>query len=221
MTNEEIREAVEASSFLNGSGLEPESIAVKNCRRGQIISDRQRGQAILGLIAKGNVDVYSIAMDGREILLSQLSQGDCFGIVNLFTDTELPTVLKCRSDTTLLVIPKARLQEAMAENRELALRYAGLCNRKMQFLIRKIEFLTMQSGRKKLIQYLLTQPEKTGTAVRLWGSKDELASLLGISRASLFRELSKLQESGLIGQESGAIEIRDREGLERILYGCE
>lgn len=86
------------------------------------------------------MDVYSIALDGREILLSQLEKGDCFGVVNLLTNTEFPTVLRCRTDTTLATMPKSQLLAVMEKNSELALRYAGFCNRKMQFLIRRIEF---------------------------------------------------------------------------------
>ena len=42
--------------------------------------------------------------------------------------------------------------------------------------------------------------------------------MLGISRASLFRELACLQERKLIDQEPGGIRIRNREQLETILY---
>lgn len=75
---------------------------VKYCHKGQIVSDRQKNEEILGLIMEGSMDVYSIALDGREILLSQLEKGDCFGVVNLLTNTEFPTVLRCRTDTTLV-----------------------------------------------------------------------------------------------------------------------
>ena len=160
MRVEEIKAAVEASPLLGGCNLPASGMQVKYCHKGQIVSDRQKNEEILGLIMDGSMDVYSIALDGREILLSQLEKGDCFGVVNLLTKTELPTVLRCRTDTTLVIIPKCQLLSAMEKNSELALRYAGFCNKKMQFLIRRIEFLTMQSGKKKLVQYLLEVPGK-------------------------------------------------------------
>ena len=75
----------------------------------------------------------------------------------------------------------------------------------------------MQSGKNRLIQYLLMWQEDNGN-VRLDGSKDSLAASLGISRASLFRELAFLQEKGLIKRRPGQIHIMDRERLEHILY---
>ena len=217
MSQEELQEAVAASPLFHGCKRYVDSMSVKVFRKGQIVSDRQMGQEILGLVVRGSVEVYSIAMDGREIMLSQLKRGDCFGIINLFTNTELPTVLKCGRDTTLLTIPKKKLLELMKNDKELTLRYACICNEKMQFLIKRIEFLTMQSGRNKLIQYLLMRPEQEGL-IGLECSKESLASMLGISRASLFRELACLQERKLIDQEPGGIRIRNREQLETILY---
>ena len=217
MREEEIKAAVEASPLLGGCNLSVSGMQVKYCHKGQIVSDRQKNKEILGLIMEGSMDVYSIALDGREILLSQLERGDCFGVVNLLTKTELPTVLRCRTDTTLVIIPKCQLFSAMEKNSELALRYAGFCNRKMQFLIRRIEFLTMQSGRKKLVQYLLEVPGKGGRFGKNV-SRDELASILGISRASLFRELSVLTKQGLIALRGSEICLLKPDELEEILY---
>lgn len=217
MREEEIKAAVEASPLLGGCNLPASGMQVKYCHKGQIVSDRQKNEEILGLIMDGSMDVYSIALDGREILLSQLEKGDCFGGVNLLTKTELPTVLRCRTDTTLVIIPKCQLLSAMEKNSELALRYAGFCNKKMQFLIRRIEFLTMQSGKKKLVQYLLEVPGKGGRFGKNV-SRDELASILGISRASLFRELAGLTKQGLIALRDGEIYLLKPDELEEILY---
>ena len=217
MRVEEIKAAVEASPLLGGCNLPASGMQVKYCHKGQIVSDRQKNEEILGLIMDGSMDVYSIALDGREILLSQLEKGDCFGVVNLLTKTELPTVLRCRTDTTLVIIPKCQLLSAMEKNSELALRYAGFCNKKMQFLIRRIEFLTMQSGKKKLVQYLLEVPGKGGRFGKNV-SRDELASILGISRASLFRELAGLTKQGLIALRDGEICLLRLDELEEILY---
>ena len=79
---EEIKAAVEASPLLGGCNLSVSGMNVKYCHKGQIVSDRQKNEEIIGLVMEGSMDVYSIALDGREILLSQLERGDCFGVVN-------------------------------------------------------------------------------------------------------------------------------------------
>ena len=119
---EEIKAAVEASPLLGGCNLSVSGMNVKYCHKGQIVSDRQKNEEIIGLVMEGSMDVYSIALDGREILLSQLERGDCFGVVNLLTNTEFPTVLRCRTDTTLATMPKSQLLAVMEKKSELALR---------------------------------------------------------------------------------------------------
>ena len=71
----------------------------------------------------------------------------------------------------------------------------------------------MYSGRKRLIQFLLSSSGPSGR-VDSAGTREDMASMLGISRASLFRELAALQEEGLICQKRGRIQVLNREAME-------
>lgn len=95
--------------------------------------------------------------------------------------------------------------------------YAALCNRKIQFLLRRIELLTMQSCRGRLIAHLLEQQDEVGV-VKITGSREDLARRLGVSRAALFRELSALQSMGTVSVDGNSITVEDRPLLEELLY---
>ena len=97
------------------------------------------------------------------------------------------------------------------------MRYAALCNRKLQFLLRRIELLTMQYCRGRLIAHLLEQQDEAGL-VKITGSREDLARRLGVSRAALFRELSALQSMGAAAVDGNSIRIQDRPLLEELLY---
>ena len=169
------------------------------------------------MIVSGRVEVYSVALDGKDVQLNALTAGECFGVCNLLADTELETVLRCGEETEVLYIPKAVLLACMERDAGLAMRYAALCNRKLQFLLRRIELLTMQSCRGRLIAHLLEQQDEKGV-VRLAGSREDLARRLGVSRAALFRELSALQSMGAAAVDGNSIRIQDRPLLEELLY---
>ena len=209
--------ALAESPLLRGCNIPVECMTARTYRSGQIISDKAQGQPVVGLVAAGQVDVYSVAMDGRDVQLNVLQPGECFGICNLLAPAELETVLRCRTETTLLFIPKEALVKAMEQDSALAMRYAAHCNEKIQFLIHRIELLTIQSCRGKLIEYLLSQKE-ADDVVRPHGSREDLARRLGVSRAALFRELSFLQGRGLLSCEGSAIIVLDKTGLEQWLY---
>lgn len=197
----------------------PEGVkaAERRCRAGQIISDCPDGIPSVGVILSGRVDVYSVAIDGRDVQLSSLKAGECFGICNLLVPAEMQTVLRCAEDAVISYIPKQSLLAAMEKDTSLALRYAEMCNRKIQFLIRRIELLTMQSCRGKVIAWLLAQKDEEGH-VSVNGSREDLARMLGISRAALFRELSSLQSQGLLALWGSGFQVLDQERLENLLY---
>ena len=208
-----LQEKLTSSPFLAGASLPPEQVTAKRFRAGQIISDRPGGVSSVGMIVSGRVEVYSVALDGKDVQLNALTAGECFGVCNLLADTELETVLRCG----VLYIPKAVLLACMERDAGLAMRYAALCNRKLQFLLRRIELLTMQSCRGRLIAHLLERQDEKGV-VRLAGSREDLARRLGMSRAALFRELSVLQSMGAVSVDGNSITVEDRPLLEELLY---
>lgn len=217
MTGEELSKKLELSPMLAGCGLNPEQVRERAFPAGQILSDCPNGEPSVGLILSGRVEVYSVAPDGKDVQLNVLKAGECFGICNLLDGAELQTVLRCAENVRLLYIPKAALLSLIKSDADLALRYAALCNQKLRFLIQRIELLTMQSCRGRIIAYLLAHRDEDG-CVKNFGSREELASRLGVSRAALFRELAALQSAGAIEAKGGNIRVINQLKLEEILY---
>lgn len=213
----DIGTVIAQSPIFHDCGLDAASFSPRCYRKGQIVSDMPNGRASVGLVASGGIDVYSIAMDGSEVKLSTLGRGEAFGICNLFAASDLETVLKCREDALVLFIAKDDLIAAIAASPDTLIRYARICNEKIQFLIRRIELLTMQSCRGKLLEYLITQSDTSGM-LELTASKEQLAKELGVGRASLFRELSLLQGEGLIKAAGSFIFVLNKPALQERLY---
>ena len=216
MEQAELERRLAQSPLLAGVSLPAEQTRVQSFPAGHILSDRSGGVSSVGMILSGRVEVYSVALDGKDVQLSTLPAGECFGVCNLLADAELETVLRCGEETEVLYIPKPVLLACMERDAGLSLRYAELCNQKLQFLLRRIELLTMQSCRGRLIAHLLEQQDEKGV-VRLAGSREDLARRLGVSRAALFRELSALQSMGAAAVDGNSIRIQDRPLLEELL----
>ena len=106
----------------------------------------------------------------------------------------------------------------MREDAALAMAYAALCNAKIQFLLSRIEMLTMQSCRGKVLAFLLAEKGEDG-AIPLRGTRDELARRLSVSRAALYRELSALQSKGVLEVGENQLRVLDAAALEKLLYG--
>lgn len=217
MEQTELSQRLSLSALLTGVTLPVEKVSAQIFRCGQIVSDTPRGIPSIGLITRGRIGVYSVALDGKDILLNELSAGECFGICNLLAQSELETVLRCSVETEILYIPKAVLLESMAADGTLALRFAAVCSEKIQFLLKRIELLTMQSCRGRVVAFLLAH-SKEGGEVIFRGSREDLARHLGVSRAALFRELAALQTMGAIESHGNLFHVIKSDQLEDLLY---
>jgi len=205
------------SPFLAECQLNSSDLFLCHYQSNQIINDCPKGIPAVGFIKTGQVDVYSISIDGRDVQLNSLVANDCFGISNLLAQTLLNTVLRCCKDTTIIYIRKDALLRNMQKNAALSLKYATLCNKKLQFLICRIELLTMESCRGKIIAYLLNEKSENNQ-VFLKCSKENLACHLGISRATLFREFAYLRSKKALHIKNSIITILNLNLLELLLY---
>ena len=197
----------EVQAFLSGL---PKHVPQRTAkfRAGQIISDSMHGLSGVGVVESGRVDIYAVALDGRDVQLNSIGAGECFGICNLLVAEPLQTVLRCAEETTVCFWEKAAL----------AMAYAALCNAKIQFLLSRIEMLTMQSCRGKVLAFLLAEKREDGV-ILLRGTRDELASRLSVSRAALYRELSALQSGGYLEVGESRLRVLNTSALEKLLYG--
>ena len=97
----DIREKLSICPLLAELPLRQTDVSERSFRAGQIISDRLGGIPAVGMILSGRVDAYSVALDGKDVLLNSLTSGECFGVCNLLAKAELKTVLRCAEDTTI------------------------------------------------------------------------------------------------------------------------
>lgn len=150
----------EVQAFLSGL---PKHVPQRTAkfRAGQIISDSMHGLSSVGVVENGRVDIYAVALDGRDVQLNSIGAGECFGICNLLVAEPLQTVLRCAEETTVRFWEKEALVAAMRGDAALAMAYAALCNAKIQFLLSRIEMLTMQSCRGKCWRFCWPKSGKT------------------------------------------------------------
>ena len=217
MPNKEFLEAIASSDFLNGCSFDSSSVIRKAYSAGAYLSDNNNGKGFIGLIASGILNIYSVALDGRDTMLNSLHKGNCFGICNLFDCAQMETVIRSRTNAVVYFIPKNIIVTAMELDASLAMKYALVCNKKIQFLIKRIELISTQSCRSKLAEYLISNKDAENCIIPNC-SREVLASRIGISRAALFRELSELQKAKLIEVNSTTIKIINQVGLEHTIY---
>lgn len=161
----------------------------------------------LGLILEGTVLVYRKG-GGNPILLQRLNKGKLFGASTLFSPSgDYLTELKAGSDCTVYFLPFELVRELIVESPSFALNYISFLSGRIRFLNERLSELSAPTATQKLASYLIKGNDRIAV------SKVQLASALGIGRASLYRSLDELSEMGLIASDGKNINVIDREGL--------
>jgi CRP-like cAMP-binding protein len=85
-----------------------------------------------------------------------------------------------------------------------------------QFLSQKIKFLTFQTIKGKIANYLLQLTDGKQDVVMMPKSQNELAELFGVTRPSVGRGMRELHNEGIIEAQGKQVKILDAEALK----GC-
>lgn len=175
--------------------------------RGTLIYSPTEFRRELGIILSGHILVTK-----GSLTVSELSPGDLFGAAALFTDERLyVSTLTARGRCDVIFLSQDCVSALMEYNSKIRENYIRYLAQRIRFLSAKVDALTDGTGGKKLSAYILRNAGDDGqVTVR---SMTELASLLGIGRASLYRELNRLSEAGAIRHSGKTITLLKPERL--------
>lgn len=197
----------ELDEFLEQSGAYRQSFSGD-----EIISYQWGDSTRLGICLSGEAAVYS---KGHEkALLNKLRPGAIFGVSSLFSDEHADTVIHSNGASVFLFLNRAeteRLLEHPVFRKNLIVFLTG----RIRFLTEKITSFTTPTAEKKLALFLLRNADENGS-VKGFHSYAELARILNLGRASLYRALEKLEEMGAICRNGKNLQILSQEKMKEI-----
>ena len=184
--------------------------------RGDVIFSPDSFFKSCGLILTGSVSVSKSSSDDRVLLMNTLSLGSLFGAAALWTEhsryvTKLTALEKCR----IVFFSQKLMESSMNQYPELAANYIRFLSERICFLNDKIQSLISGCSKSSLKQHLLEQFELFGPELCLEHSISGLASMLNVSRASLYRAFGALENGGIIRRSGRSITILDINKLRR------
>ena len=210
-------------------GLEPAEVAgflkAARCRqdsfpRGAILLSQGDSVTAAGLLLSGKIKAYRLNRQGEENLQSVLGPGGMFGDMLMATDNgKSPVTVEAVEDAQVLFVPFESIMAAPGDfgNRlrvnllhELSARYWALN--------RKVRYLSERSLRGRIALFLLdAAKDQGGLTFTVPMTREAMASLLGVNRSALSRELSRMEKDGLLAVYRGSFRLLDRAGLEDCL----
>lgn len=165
----------------------------------------------LYVIISGNAKVFNCDAEGREVILTLLGPGECFGEMGLIDGSPRSADVMASEICELLIIAKDDFKQCLAENFELSLNIMKSLVQRLREADRKIESLALMDVYGRVAKLLLEFSVEEGGVrmIRRKLTKQDMAKMIGASREMVSRVMKDLETSGYIRIEEGRIVLNE------------
>lgn len=174
------------------------------------------------ILVSGQVRIIRVRPDGHETTLCTHRPGSFFCSLSVLDGSLQLGTAYAVTDVILLRADRAKFNELCKEFPQLLSLVQETCLKDMRRHIARFEMFTFLSVEERLAQTLLEESlacQDTGEpAGELCVTQQDLANLIGASRESVSRILSKWERKGLTFCKRERIIIRNRDELERLCF---
>jgi len=187
--------------------------------KGQIIQQRGDAANEFWYVESGTVQIGRYGVDGRLTLIALIGAGDTFGELAFMGEFPRTVDAIAGSDCRLIRIGNNELQSLMNSDPVITRLLLKTMALTVQDAFDLIEASRSLSVPQRLAQALLQLCADQGDGAEIMATQQDLADLVGVSRVSLGKALTRLQAAGMIEPGYGSVTIRDAEALEDFLAG--
>lgn len=200
------------------SGLPKEALAeieqhgsVKSYKKHVIVINQDDETYSLYVILKGSVKVFVSGEDGREAVLNHQQAGDYFGDLALIDKQPRVASVMTTEPSKFMIISREDFLKCLSKNPEIAINLIKPMTSRIRMLAKNVSSLALLDVYGRVARTLLDQSEERGDVlVTEKLTQQEIADMVGASRAMVSRILKDLKEGGYISIEKKHITIHHK-----------
>jgi CRP-like cAMP-binding protein len=169
------------------------------------------------IILWGRVKISRISDDGREVILSILSDGDFFGEMSLLDGHTRSANVTAIEEAELLVIRREEFLQMLRDFPQIAINLLKELAQRIRKSDEHIKSLSLQDATGRVATTLLRIAEDSGVfrkgqvEIAELPLQQDLANMAGTSRETISRVIKSLTEDGYLKKHGGKIIILDYE----------
>ena len=166
------------------------------------------------IIRSGQLRVYTLSREGREVTLYRLFDHDIclFSASCVMPDIQFEVVIEAEKDTSMWVIPSCLFKDLMEESAAVANYANQLISSRFSEVMWLMEQIMWKSFDKRLAGFLLEECALEN-AQSLKMTHERIAAHLGTAREVVTRMLRYFQSEGMVRLSRGEITITDEAAL--------
>ena len=169
------------------------------------------------LIRSGQLRVYTLSSEGREITLYRLFDHDIclFSASCVMPNIQFEVIIEAEKDSEMWVLPSCLFKDLMEESAVVANYANQLISSRFSEVLWLMEQIMWKSFDKRLAAFLLEETALENSA-SLKITHEKIANHMGTAREVVTRMLRYFQSEGMVKLTRGAVEILDEDKLSQL-----
>lgn len=195
---------------------------IERYRDGDILAMRGQPMEALLFVLTGSLEIGMVTNAGKRFVIRYLEPGQLQGIIPVIDGKDSIHDVRAHGEAVVLLIPRAVFVDAVGRDPALAQALLRLFCARSRARYDDAAFNALGALRTRVARTLLSLlpayglPRGDTVKISLRLSQDELASLVGVSRQRLNKELNDFESKGLISLSYSHIEVVDCTAMEAI-----
>lgn len=176
-------------------------------------------------IYDGKIKIYKSDVNGKEQIVAIMKKGEMFPHVGFFRKGDYPAFAEVLEPSILITIPIVQFERVLVENPELSIKVFKVLGEKIVDLQNRLEEQILNNTYEQIIKLLIRLAQNNGKALQNGSillktdfTNKDLANMIGTTRETINRTLTKLKKEELIEvDDDGNMILDPRKLLDQII----
>lgn len=188
-----------------------------------VLFEHETGSALF-VIIQGKLKVSRVSDDGKEVILTILSESDFFGEMAILDGLARSANVTAMEDSELFIIQRSEFLDLLQNHPEIAIALLQELTQRLRSADMKIKSLSLKDAEGKVATVILQLADdigkiKQGTVeIEKLPFQHDLANMAGTSRETISRTLHSFAKKGMVELDGSKLKIINYEKFKE-LYG--
>ncbi|MFT9486726.1 MAG: Crp/Fnr family transcriptional regulator [Tepidibacillus sp.] len=179
-------------------------ITRRKFKKGQVIFFEGDVSDKFYIINQGKIKTFKHTREGKEQILYILAEGDFIGDLSLLKKSTFQYNAEALEDVHVCILSKDDFDQILKENPEISLRILESVHDRLVNLENLVQTLSTKDVEARIAGLLVSLSESFGikeerkVILEMALTREEMANFIGVTRETISRKLSGLQEEGII-----------------------
>jgi CRP-like cAMP-binding protein len=185
----------------------------KTFRKDSIVMFEHETGSALFVIISGKVKISRVSDDGKEVILTILSDSDFFGEMALLDGLTRSANVTAMEDTEMFLIQRNDFLNLLEEHPEVTIALVQELTQRLRSADMKIKSLSLKDAEGKVANVILQLADNVGrikqgkVEIEKLPFQHDLANMAGTSRETISRTLHAFAKKGLVELEGSKLRI--------------